>query len=223
MKHGLLLCGGIGERYAKSIGASPPFPKHLERAQGKIILEQSIHDMVELLSPNLITIVTNAQFHDKYLDELRRIQRKTPDISLSIAIKPTLVDIDFPYEGIAKKFDSIIFNDLNLRSISPSKDSLFIVAPGDQVINWGASNLKLSKFEISNELKHLNYRDLIAVGDKDLRPMYYIGSLQALEHSDYSILPLDQMQIFNINTREDLISANRLMGEMSQRIGGELK
>ncbi|MBI5613937.1 hypothetical protein HY947_03350 [Candidatus Gottesmanbacteria bacterium] len=171
MRHGLLLCGGIAERYAKSIGATPPYPKHLEKTQGKIILEQAIHDMVALLSPDLITVVTNTQFHDQYLNELRRIQNETPDLNLSIALVPPLIGNDFPYEEIAHEFDFMVFKDLDLRSISTPRDSLFIVAPGDQVVNWKLSNLRLSRTEIEAELKHFDSKNLLAVGDRDLHPM----------------------------------------------------
>lgn len=126
--HGVITASGNGSRYASSIGATPPYPKHLEKIAGKTVLQWAVEGMAHYLPVSDICVTLHPAFGDLYRAELHRIQEQLPSVPIrAFDIAPIADDGDIASGIVHKVFGPGFFDDANLVAYGS----------GDVVLNGG--------------------------------------------------------------------------------------
>ncbi len=211
------MCGGLGRRFAKSMGNPNeiPYPKHLEKIGRDRILDLSVRSMLKTMPVAGITVILNDRLVDQYMPHLVRLQRKYPSVTMSYAPSPPEPEDDFP--TLAKKVFGSEVSLLNQRKVQFDSPVVALgfgdtFCTGDlpkvqKQIMRGYAQLEpgktLSVWSDSDGRGTLKAFSLIAPYDQ-------FGELYG-DFTQVRISP-DDMTVWNINKREDLIEAKRALG-----------
>lgn len=217
--HGLLLCSGNATRFAQSVEAESPYPKHLEKIGDKTILELSIEGLISNLEVQAVTVTLNPILKDTYISHLIDIQHKHPEVSLNYILTlpneyPDSHRIDGICDGLRRDINRGIYAlDGSLISF---QNPVYVFAHGDALIEiTDKEELKRDINGLTSQLEE--GRDvMITTGGPWSGTLYYLGKINSLsdyyEHKNGISAGLYGFRVWNINRIEDLIMAKRDFG-----------
>lgn len=208
---GVIACGGNGTRFAKSVGVTAPYPKHLEQIHGLSVLYHAIQGMRGNIGIDRFTITLNPALRGPYLDHLKDIQSEESGIELTYAFGEPDTETGL-FSIIKNGFERGVYN-LQGKQV-PIGNELVTIALGDSVITVGDS-FRLQK-DLDNMLPWLMRNQSFAIFRDQERGglIYWFSRLSELGDgsptyrrggSDYDL------RWWNCNSREELLVAEEEM------------
>lgn len=218
----IIQCGGNGSRFAKSIGAKTPYPKHLEKIGEKTILQLSVESVLSIAEVDMVTFLLNPVLRQPYIGELRKIRKENPNIKFFETDGPRNED----YISIAGQLGKGI-KDLNGKDYRFDITQDAIVCHGDIFLK-NQGNMKRLKDDIVDFLVTNTSKKLLDICDDFADPLFLVG--RPIDWTNDGLSPhiekrsIDEYRLgyFNVNTVEILneIRANRGTIESNSRIIG---
>ena len=210
--HGIIACAGSGTRFAASVGKPPPYPKHLEKVGEETVLTKAFKGLIRNIPVNKVTFTVNPRLQALYVDHIKELQEKHPDIELSYS--PTA---DPESIGLFPNLKSALTREIrDLSGISLHVENPVVaIALGDSVVTEGdkstiAKDLETHLPSILDGQSFAIYRDIEKRG-----LVYWLSRLHNLDNGlpthkraamDYGI------RWWNCNSREELAAANKDLG-----------
>jgi hypothetical protein len=209
--HGILACSGNATRFAASVGAQAPYPKHLEQVAGRSVLDRSVESMATFLPVSDVTVILNPQLEEAYIAHLRQLQGEYPHISLHYvlqephersglmgSIRDSMKDGIYTLDGEKKAFG----------------DPVVAVGFGDAIVrgNYSSEVHRL----VTAQMKNIEYGDRLVVGagfGRVFGPMmiYNISRFSRLTDRFRADMGIDGLEhdiaVWNINRKEDIHEA----------------
>jgi hypothetical protein len=207
--HGIILCAGEGTRFAESVGAKPPYPKHLEPFGDGTVLSRVVADLARLTPVTGITVTVNLSLQEAYLEELSRISKHTQvPLSYLVMYAP----------GLGGLTDRLVNKATHITGGETRIIGNVAVAPGDVIISGNDGGLLRS--EVAAILEKIDRGRNAAVTVGGLGP--FGCALYALDRTDLLCvqraskpqirIEAPGLRFWNINTIGDLREARAALG-----------
>lgn len=167
--HALIACGGNGSRFAESVGASVPYPKHLEKIGAKTILQLSVESVLSVADIDKVTVLLNPKLRKTYIEELRKIKTENPNIRFFETDAPNKED----YMSIAIQLGK------GIRDLSGKPDKFDInedvISCHGDIFLKNQGNKNELKVGIMNFLKEKRSGELLDLCDDFADPLFLVG------------------------------------------------